>query len=451
MSPRLQRVTTTSAWLMHLIESPELVRTVQALPGPTFSALVRSIGVEDAGELLALATTDQLVDAFDEDLFTNRRPGQRETFDPARFVVWLEVLLDAGEAQAAQRFTQLSFDFVVQALSSLVLVVDHDALLDRMAPGDAAARRADKAIESTLSEEIDGYLLLSRQPDGWDAVLSLILALDREKRSFLERVLDRCAQLASGCLDDLDALSTALSAEESLAESVEAEREARRTEHGYVDPRAARAFLRLARTPATANAAPLQRDPVTAAYFRERTTAQPSPRAPTRHPRTAVSADPPSLPAALTALLESDPLLRPALPAAQVGPSTSLILDTLRRLHEHAPAIFAQRMEELAYLANVLVAGAAQPDPGQERLRPPDAAQATLFTVELGATLAAQAAPRSPTQVPAQDALLQVLTDTPADLLFRHASQRLAAPPQPIAVCGFVRTAQELAAAQKRL
>ncbi len=450
MSTMPQRATSTASLLSRLIATPDLVRAVQALPGPTFSALVRRIGVEDAGELLALASNEQLVDAFDEDLFRNDRPGERETFDAARFALWLDVLLEAGEAQAAQRFSTLSLDFVVQALSSQILVVDHEALLDRMARGDAAARRADKAIESTLSEEIDGYLLLSRQPDGWDAVLSLILALDRDHRSFLERVLDRCAQLASGCLDDLDELSTALSAEESLAEEVEAEREARRSQHGYVDPRAAKAFLRLSQTPPTDDQACSQRDPITAAYFRERSAAPAATTSRSRHAATRATPNPPAEPppAALAALLTlnaTDAAPPPALPAAAADSAAPPIVAALQQLAEHAPAVFSQRMEELTYLANVLVAGATPPGRPRQRLRPAEAAQAALLTVGLGAELMT---PEEPPLTAA--ALLSVLRSTPADRLFRQASQWLTTHLPPRVTGGFLSTPQDLDAAHER-
>ena len=193
-----------------------------------FAALVREIGLEDAGELVAMATTEQLVTAFDEDLFVSQRPGERETFDPDRFVTWLEVLLEAGDRAAADRVAELSPDFVVRALSSPLLVLDHDALAARMSEAGRQGARAEKAIESSLSEEIDGYLLIARRPDGWDAVLALILALDERHRGLLERLLDRCAYLCRGYVDDLSALHEVLSAEESLAEDVEAEREERR-------------------------------------------------------------------------------------------------------------------------------------------------------------------------------------------------------------------------------
>ena len=44
-----------------------------------------------------IETLEQLREVFDEDLWRSARPGQDEAFDAARFVVWLEVLLEAGE------------------------------------------------------------------------------------------------------------------------------------------------------------------------------------------------------------------------------------------------------------------------------------------------------------------------------------------------------------------
>ena len=83
MTTSLVRSSTSSSLLAYLIESPNLAQTVQALPKATFAALVRRIGLEDAGEIVSLATTEQLVAAFDEDLFVNARPGEREAFSSA--------------------------------------------------------------------------------------------------------------------------------------------------------------------------------------------------------------------------------------------------------------------------------------------------------------------------------------------------------------------------------
>src|SRR5690606_30533705 len=157
-----------------LIELPDLASTVQALPAPTFAALVRKVGIEDAGELVALATTEQLVQAFDEDLFVSARPGERESLDVERFVVWLEVLLETGDEVAADRVAELDEDFVAHALGGVLLVLDEEALRERLTDGDEdEAWRVDKSLESALTEDLDGYLLIAKQHDGWDAVLAL--------------------------------------------------------------------------------------------------------------------------------------------------------------------------------------------------------------------------------------------------------------------------------------
>jgi hypothetical protein len=149
----------TGTLLKQLLELPQLPARVQALPVAAFSALIRRIGVEDAGELVALAAVEQLVTAFDEDLFVNARPGERETFDAERFGAWLEVLLEAGEQTAAERIAAMSEDFVVQALSSLVIVLEIDVLRQWLSEDCEDAEAIDNLLASSATEEIDGYLL----------------------------------------------------------------------------------------------------------------------------------------------------------------------------------------------------------------------------------------------------------------------------------------------------
>ena len=371
--------------------------------------------------------------AFDEDLFRNARPGRREAFDPARFVTWLEVLMEAGEDVAARRFAELSEDFVTHALNSLVVVLSSDALRDRMDEGGRDAERVDKRLESALMEEIDGYLLIARNPDGWDAVFALILALDRDHRALLERVLDRCASISSELIDDLSLLSTVLSEGASLAEDVEAEREDRRGRAGFVEPRAARSFLELARTGTGAETH--RRDPIARAYFRE---LEPKGRAP------AVTAPPPDA-ARLLSLLdhatEEGPKPRRALP----GPR-SPIVEALQALRELDASLFEERMEELAFLANVLVAGATVEG---HRFRPPEATEAALATVAFGAELEARAQRHGKRRPSTPAELCEALKAHPADLLFRSASAALAR--RGPASAGFLRDRGEIDAALHRL
>jgi hypothetical protein len=442
-------LTTTRSLLNSLIELPDLASTIQALPPPTFAALVRKVGVEDAGELVALATTEQLVQAFDEDLFVNARGGERETLEVGRFVVWLEVLLEAGDQVAAARVAELDEDFVAHALGAVLLVLDQDALRDRLDEGEEDdARQVDRSLESALTEDLDGYILVAKQHAGWDAVLALVLALDRNHRATLVRLLDRLARVGSAYLDDLEELSTVLSEGESLAEDAEAAREERRSKQGYVEARSARAFLALARTPSPDAERPTVRDPLTRAYLREIDRGRPAATfGPAAH--AAVRALPPAVrqeldevgPGGGTLLLGGEPTR-----TSTIGVFT----EAMRDLGRDTPSIFGQRMEELAYLANVLIAGL---DRDGARLRPQDATHAVIATVCYGATLEVRS--RRPkamwTAPPVPREFAEVLRQHGADILFRLASSALASGAAPDVTSardtGLLGSAEELEAA----
>lgn len=74
---RLQRPTlpTATQLLNHLFENPKLIAAVRELPGPVLGRFIDSVGLEDAAELVALATTQQLESIFDEDLWQIGRGG----------------------------------------------------------------------------------------------------------------------------------------------------------------------------------------------------------------------------------------------------------------------------------------------------------------------------------------------------------------------------------------
>ena len=83
----------STALLMRILERPELVAAVRELPGAVLGKLIDRIGLEDAGELVALASTAQLERIFDDDLWRAERTGGDETFRPERFALWLRVML----------------------------------------------------------------------------------------------------------------------------------------------------------------------------------------------------------------------------------------------------------------------------------------------------------------------------------------------------------------------
>jgi len=409
-----------TALLARLINAPDLVQQVRDLPNPVFAAVVRKLGVEDAGELVAMATTDQLVAAFDEDLFVNEKAGERERFSVSRFIVWLEVILEAGDEVAANRITELSQDFVVHALSSIMLVFDLDSLAERLRSNDPSAEAADRALENTYAEQIDQYLLVSRVEAGWDAAFALVVALDRMHRDVLVQILDRCVAVASGYMDDLTGLIEVLSSAESLADDIEGDRQTRRARLGYVDPLDAKSFLTLARMTSDEQLG-TDRDAVTRDYVREIANATEQ-----------ASAVPPAIERddsadlrrqLLNAGLELQPL--PMLSDEGVGANeTQSIVAALQALANDSPACFDERMQELGYLANVMMAGATLDG---KRLRPADATDASLQTVALGAILVAcEQNPDLDAGAIRAEELQTVLREQTADGLFRKASGYLA-------------------------
>lgn len=356
------------AVLARILNEPELVAAVQTLPPAVLGKLINHIGLEDAGELVALATTSQLQQIFDEDLFRQSKPGCDEEFDADRFALWLMVMLEAGEDFTAEKLTELPEDLVTLALLRHILVISTEELAVQMAQRGTDEDLLEKALESSLSQEFAEHLVIAKKEEGWDAILSVLLALDKNHSDFLSRLLDRLSYLSRKDIDDSGGLYHLLTEEESLTADVVAEREDRRAESGYIAPSAAASLLRLIRQTELSELAAQNADPITSAYFRNLK-------------KTPLYAQGSSVPAndtkmesksaartfELLSLLQESEILEEVRSPARLGgkvpdrPEFSLsdlpFAVTLRSLFDSAPEVFAQRMSELAYLTNVLVAG----------------------------------------------------------------------------------------------
>ena len=147
--------------LARVLETPELGAQIRSLPSPVLGKLIDHVGLEDAAELVALATTEQLSQIFDADLWRSERPGEDERFDAQRFLLWLEIMLEAGERFVADRLAELPQELVTLAF--------HRHLLDGMPAGyaaeDGAALRfvGDELVEVVASRpEARAYKLERR-------------------------------------------------------------------------------------------------------------------------------------------------------------------------------------------------------------------------------------------------------------------------------------------------
>lgn len=376
-----------------ILEEPELVAAVQALAPQTLGRLVQHVGLEDCGELISLATTAQLERLFDEDLWHNAAPGAEERFDVARFLVWLEVMLEAGDEYVARKLTELPDDLVLLALQQLALVINVDDLAISLLTGAEDVDFTEKALDGCLSLELAEFQIIARQHDGWDTLVTVLTALDRDHHHVLHRWLERCAASSAEYVDDNGGLYNVLTAAEMMESDAAAEREDRRAHEGFVGPSAAASFLALARTTPLADIiAASKPDPITAGYFRQ------------LRPTPPVDDDPRA--ARLLALLADAEVAdaRPSLPQLEAPDAVGQAFrHAMSRQRQTDPALYGQRMQELAYLANVLVAGAGR---AARRLRPFEAAEAAVTFCNVGL-----------------EHLALTTGGDPADLLAQHAAK----------------------------
>lgn len=362
--------------LTRVLDTPALVEAVQSLEPRVLGALVERVGVEDSGELVAMATTDQLLHLFDESLWKGGG-GAEERFDPARFGTWLEVMLEAGDAFVARRLTELPEDLVFLAFHTHLWVLDAGELATHVSLGISTMdpdelERVDKALDASLVQELDDYLLVARRHDGWDAIVTALLALDRDHHDYLERLLARCHHASTEHIEDNGGLYAVLTSEEMLESDAAADREDRRAREGFVSAASARAFLELARTTDVEQTLSAdERDPIARAYFRE---LEDRPASRSGTPSSARGWGPgPS--AELLGVLRDEGILERAPRFLPASGERDLFRGAMLALLERDPELHARRMEELAFLANVLLAG---PGPDGRRYRSVEAVETVV-------------------------------------------------------------------------
>ena len=375
--------------LAHVLENPALVAAVRELPPALLGKLIDAVGLESAGELVALATTSQLERVFDEDLWREEAAGEDPRFDPARFALWLEILFEAGESAVVSRLCELPLDFVILAVARLLLVIDIDRLGLELSDDEDELELIEKALDSNLCEEWEEFRLIARDQRAFDTLVTALFALDREHHDLLRKILERCAASSGEYIADNGGLYAVLTSDEMLESDARAERDDRRAAEGYVAASDARSFLALARQ---SPGAPGERDPVTRAYLRELDRERQSPVMPRSAGRRAAhrtTATPKPDVARLIKLL-ADVTGTAAAPVTALVPSSSgpLLGRALAELRAQDPTLHAERLEELSFLANVLIAG--EPNAGR-RFRPIEALETALdvcdeaLAAELGA------------------------------------------------------------------
>jgi Family of unknown function (DUF6178) len=343
-----------------LLEAPDLTRVVRALAPETLHQIIRHCGLDACGPLVASATREQLTTILDLDLWRSARSGCDEQFDAERFGEWLELLADAGAAEAARVVAAIDPELVVAGLSRHVRVYD-PGIFEPTSASDDEPSVLELATPGHSISEIGGYVVHAIAPDAWDAIVTLLVSLEADHPDCFHAVMGGCRRLSDSA-PELDGLDDLLTRPEQALHDVALARELRRSRQGYVTPADARAFLHMARRRLRAEpnaagpSASGQRNPIAVAYFRATDEARP--------PAGRLAHGPRASQRVLEARSRFSHIRR--------------LLEYLRDTDDHA---YGERSRELAFLANALVAGCSI----QSRaFAPQDATDAVLAACNLG-------------------------------------------------------------------
>ncbi|MEQ1907404.1 MAG: DUF6178 family protein [Vicinamibacterales bacterium] len=348
-----------------ILDTPHLGQVVPQLQPGLLHQVIQTCGLEECGELVALATPHQLEGVFDLDLWRAASPGLDEKFDADRFGVWLEVLVDVDPDVAARTVASLDLGLVTTGLAQHARVAHLAAIPHAPSPDDDdhTAEEFESAGKPTFTHDLGGYRFFSTRTDSWDAIVAMLTALNGEHQGYFQRLLRGWIELSNDGYES-DGLDDLLSAKEQTVFDVAASREGRRERQGYATPDQARAFLQMSRQ--------LQRGPgtsppvstVTLAYFRAMghdTTEPDLETHPTAASQNTALMPNPSLDAFVQVISEAG-ILPQATRALLDRPEGQL--SRLAQMQAHMRFVrnrhyvaYSMRSQELAYLVNTLVAG----------------------------------------------------------------------------------------------
>jgi hypothetical protein len=364
--------------LDRILETPHLAQVVPRLPPAVLHRVIENCGLEDCGELVALATPGQLAAVFDLDLWRPARPGLDEQFDAARFGLWLEVMMESGAAAAAQKLAGVDVDLAIAALAQHVRVYDPAAVSPSVS-ADGDEMPAVRTPDDGISCDVGGYLVVARRSDSWDAIVGVLTSLAEEHHAYFHRVMRGCRSL-SNSKPEVDGLDDLLPEDEQVMFDLAFSRERRREQQGYATPAQARAFLQMSREVRLGHDTAPSGNPIARAYFRaiEWTTGSD---ADSRSDRLLTASDAPPAPAdsagAIAAVVDVllDAGILPQPPRALLDAAES-VASRLGRIQAqmqfaagHDVAAYSMRNQELAFLANTIMAGCsiqARPFTAQE-------------------------------------------------------------------------------------
>jgi hypothetical protein len=190
-----------------LLAADDPAAAVAALPATELYQIITDVGLAEAGELVALATPEQIRGCLDIDVW-DRDQVQMEALKP-----WLQVLVDTGYEKLAEVWEKLDPELAALTLQRFTRIYD-------------------LALEETAPEDAEGPVL--HTPDTFFALE--ILAEDDETIALVQRVLEDLYRAdPSGVLARHSIMAARSEPAAELEEMSHRWRSGRMSDLGYVD------------------------------------------------------------------------------------------------------------------------------------------------------------------------------------------------------------------------
>ena len=357
----------TTSLLSQLLDNPLLPAYIEALPVTELARLVENIGKEDAQPILLNASARQITALVENDTWSAHTPGQREYFEPGKYLEWMDLWYEQGVAELCRRLQDVGSEILALTLQNYVVVVDNQ---------EVGVRGWNQAFGR--------FTVIPSDEELWPQLQHYIAEVWSEEPEYMEEALAHVCMRRS-----LTAENTHINLNENLACDVEAARDQHRRSSGYVTPQSAAAFLLRVRREnmdqllldASYDAysamhlrktiAPVQAKTNTASMLSNRVVTGP-------------------LKNETEQSLELDKLLRPLLDesvqaqrlfAKDTSRTRNQLESELQKLQNSHPHLAAARRGELLYLSNILMEGTTQQC---TRLNERDALLAASYTSNLG-------------------------------------------------------------------
>jgi hypothetical protein len=275
----------------------------------------------------------------------------------------------------------MDVDLVIAGLAQHALVYDRAAVTPYETM-DGEQVDAIRAIDDGLASDVGGYVLVARRADSWEAIVEVLMSLDAGHPDYFHQVMQGCRALSNSGRE-IDGLDDLLPDGDQAMFDLAVDRERRREKQGYVTPAQARAFLQMSRELQLDSDAMPAVNPLARAYFRaiDRTATADADSASSASGLLAAGSETQPAPedsaeavaAVFEALLDAGILTQPPRALLSGSDASAPSLDHIRARLEFAldqdQAAYSARNEELAYLANTLMAGCsiqARPFTAQE-------------------------------------------------------------------------------------